>query len=556
MPLQRAVPTGKSPRFSAQTKNFKHASLPPPSKGLDVSLPLPTQAPDAAVVLDNFLCRRMGVEMRAGSERWTTNLGGIGTEAVVSSLMAYHPPRGAGGAFIHRLFAGCDDTNVYEVSSQTDEATVPVVSQALPGQIVPGRLSWTNFSTPAANFLVVCAAGIGVWTFDHVGGWVNRTAAITGTAGANIAFDFVMSWKNRLWFIQNDTTKAWFLPVNSIAGAASQFDFGPLFVFGGELEAMASWTVDGGDGIDDKLVIVSQNGDVLIYEGTDPTTAADFRIKGRWFTGKPPSGRRFLSKYAGDLAMITERGIEYMSRLLQGLGLLDPESRDAANSARRFNEVIGQEVRSTREQTFWRLLSITGQDGVIISTPYNSVIHGHQFFFGTLAQAWSRLVGWDAVSVEEFDGEMFYGTNRGTVHKAFTGETDDALSDGTAGTLPNWELQTSFTAPNQDNTSLKRPGLVHVLFQGSRPPEIKLQINTEWSTRPVPGSPALGADVEALWDIALWDVGYWSGDINSYSTWVGVEGLGAYFSLRMKVRGAPGTVFNSWTVIYEPGGPM
>lgn len=524
-----------------------------PNAGLDMSLPLPEQQPNTAVMLDNFLCRRRGVMLRHGSQRWKTNLG---APSAVLSLMAYNPPRGTASTFVPRLFAGCDNMNIYEVTSQTDEATVPPVAQAIAGQLAPGRLSYTNFSTPGTNFLVVCAAGAGVWTFDHAGGWINQTAAITGTAGANLQFDFVMAWKNRLWFVQNNTTKAWYLPVNSIAGAAAAFDFGALFVHGGDLKAMASWTLDAGDGIDDKLVIVGRGGDVLIYEGTDPTAAATFQIKGRWFTGRPPLGRRFLSKYAGDLTMVTELGIEYMSQLVQGRGLLDPMVPGASTPARRFNEEIGLEVRSTRDQVFWQLLAVPSQEGIVLMTPFNTANRCHQFFLGTLAQAWSRLTGWPSTAMEEFEGSLYYGTADGKVNKAFTSDTDDQLSTGVAGSMIKHELQTAFIAPQGDKMHLKRPQLVFVTFQGSRPPEVKLQINTEWSTQPVPGSPPLALITEAQWDVAKWDLGKWGADVNTYGLVVGVEGLGIYFSLRLSVRGAPGTAFNSWSPTYEQGGIM
>jgi hypothetical protein len=34
--------------------------------------------------------------------------------------------------------------------------------------------------------------------------------------------------------------------------------------------AIASWTRDGGSGMDDVLAIITSNGEVLIYSGTDP----------------------------------------------------------------------------------------------------------------------------------------------------------------------------------------------------------------------------------------------------------------------------------------------
>lgn len=556
MPLTAVKPLYKSMRQAAQTKINQFFMIPPSTQGLDQSQPITAQDPTTALVLTNLLPRRFGNELRAGSKRWKTNLGGLATPSPVITLMGYNPPRGIGSVLIPKLFAACVNGNIYDVTDASNEAFVPPVAVTIPGQINPGQFSHTNFSTAATNYLCICAAGGGYWTYDHAGGWVNRTALIVGPgAAAAPNFDFVMTWKNRLWFIENNTSDAWYLPTNSIQGNASNFDFGPLFVQGGDLTAMASWTVDGGSGIDDKLVVVARGGDCLVYEGTDPSAAATFRIVGRWYVGRAPFGRRFMSKYGGDLAIVTEAGIEYMSRLLQAKGQLDPETQPD-DPARRFNEVIGLDVRNTRNQRFWRFIQLASEEAAILLTPHNTKTDGKQYFFNTLSRAWCDLKGFDMACAEEFDGDLFYGTLDGTVCKAFTNNTDDELSDGTPGRTIVGEIQTAFVAPNGDPVSLKTPVLIQPLFSGPAPPQIKAQINTEWDFTPIPGSPTYVANTAALWDSAKWDVGKWSGANNNYFGWLGAQGLGAYFSLRMSVTGVPRIRYTGCKVIYTSGGPM
>ena len=43
-----------------------------------------------------------------------------------------------------------------------------------------------------------------------------------------------------------------------------------MFRRGGYIKAMASWTLDGGAGMEDQLVLFSSNGEAVIYGGTDP----------------------------------------------------------------------------------------------------------------------------------------------------------------------------------------------------------------------------------------------------------------------------------------------
>jgi hypothetical protein len=545
----KSVPKGA--RMSAQSQVNKFTIVPAPVTGLDLSSPLTHQDPQSATTLDNFFSRRYGPELRPGSTRWLSNL-----NSPVVSLMSYLPPRGAGSVLMPKLFAACENMNIYNATDQQTESFVPPPVATILGQIIPGRLSWTNFSTVGTNYLCVCVAGGGYWTYDALGGWVNRTAQITGAgATAAINFDFVMSWKNRLWFIQNNTTNAWYLPTNSIAGAAALFDFGPLFVHGGDLKAMATWTLDAGNGVDDKLVIYSLGGDILIYEGTDPAAAATFRIVGKWYGGRPPSGRRFMSKYGGDLAFISEIGVDYMSRIFQGRAENNPEFK-TKDPARRFNEQIGRDVRSTRGRNFWQFTWLPSEECAIVTTPHTTPKLGYQYCFSALPQAWSRLVGMGMSCAEEHEGDLYHGTDEGTVIKAFVGATDDQLSDGTPGRGVMGQLQSAFIAPNDDRASLKRPQLVQPIFLASSPPSVKAQIHTEWTIQPTPGSPPFISVKESLWDTALWDQATWSVETQTYMAWLGVTGLGAYASLRMAVTGAPRTVFTAWKYVYESGGVM
>ena len=536
MPLKKVVGVydlANGGSNNAQTKTQQFSIHPAPTKGLNASFPLIAQDPLTGVLIDNWWTRRYGIELRSGSARWTTNLGGASTPSSVLSLMTYLPPVGTTG--IPKLFAACANGNIYDVSTQTNEAAVPAVMQIIPGQINAGVFSWTNFATASTNYLCICAAGAGYWTYDSVGGWVNRTAAISG-AGSLLAvnFDFVMAWKNRLWFIVNGTSDAIFLGTNAISGASSIFDFGPLLTHGGGLQAMATWTVDGGDGLDDKLVLVASGGDVLVYQGTDPATATTFGIHGKWYVGRPPIGRRFLSKYGGDLAILCEVGVEFMSNVLQAFGLRDPMSA-VDEPAKKFNELIGNDVRLTQSSRFWQMIFLPSETSSIVITPHNKTNDAKQYVFASMAKAWTTFSNLNMVCGEVFEGSLYYGTDSGTVIKAFIGETDDYLTDGTPGKQIEGLVQTAFVAPSDDRVSVKRPLLALPMFQASHPPAIQLQINTEWQTQSTPGAPAFNPSGSSLWDTGKWDESIWFGESNSYQTWSGVQGLGVFASLRMSV---------------------
>ena len=68
-------------------------------------------------------------------------------------------------------------------------------------------------------------------------------------------------------FVKRDSLKAYYLPVASIGGAAQDVSLSGVFQRGGKLLLGATWSLDSGDGMDDKCVFVSDRGEAAIYSG-------------------------------------------------------------------------------------------------------------------------------------------------------------------------------------------------------------------------------------------------------------------------------------------------
>src|SRR5690606_28396312 len=119
---------------------------------------------------------------------------------------------------------------------------------------------------------------------ESSGTW--STPSVTGPTGKLV---FVTVWKNRIWFIEKDSTNAWYTTSGTFQGALTKFNFGNKFRYGGILTALYDWTLDSGTGADDLLVSVSSAGDVVVYSGTDPSSPATFAQIGVWFIGALPA---------------------------------------------------------------------------------------------------------------------------------------------------------------------------------------------------------------------------------------------------------------------------
>ena len=60
---------------------------------------------------------------------------------------------------------------------------------------------------------------------------------------------------NRLWFADDSTWRVYYLPLQQKTGELKYLPLNAMFRRGGTIRAMYTWTIDGGAGMDDQLVI-------------------------------------------------------------------------------------------------------------------------------------------------------------------------------------------------------------------------------------------------------------------------------------------------------------
>lgn len=552
------LPKKRPPRGAAAIAVAEMMAAVAPVGGLNYRDPIAFADLKDAHILKNMWPRPFGCELRAGYRRHYDSL-----LSPVVTLMAYHARDVDDEILIPgaKLFAACEDENIYDVTNSGETGLPSTPSLEMPGQINKGRLSWTNFSTAGTVYLCVVGAGGGYWTYDVMGGWVNHpigvaAGEITFPVGDDTVpedFDFVIVFKNRLWFIKDGTGTAYYLPVNVIAGAVEVFEFGPLLIHGGELEALATWSATSGEGMNDKLVAYSSQGDVMIYEGEDPGDAEKWNLSARWYLGRPPVGRRFMGRYGGDLYVVSEKGITSLSDMIR---ISEPQG-ELLKTHGKISHNMGNAVRATRDAPGWEIRYLESHQIVMINAPNGAMPDpDSQYVMEINSKGWATSVGMPIRTSELFEGELYFGDENGIVYKAFGEDTDGVLVNGTPGVDIEGELQTVWHAPGKDPVRLKNMQQVKTFFIAPIAPSVLVQTNMEWNISPSPGSPAYVGIDAALWDSAIWDTARWVGQQNTYQAWTGVTGIGVFVSLRMRVRGQPGTTFTNWILIFTKGGIM
>jgi hypothetical protein len=356
--------------------------------------------------------------------------------------------------------------------------------------------TYTMATTPAANATVV-----GSYT----------VIGITGVDSST--FINVNLFKNRLYFTQKDTLNCWYLPVDSIGGAASPLYFGGIARNAGYLQAMGTWTLDAGQGADDYAVFVTSMGEVIVYNGTDPNSADTWALKGVWQLGQT-FARRCFFKWAGDLLLLTQDGLVPLASALQS-SRLDPR----VNLTDKIYYAVSIAATNYYANFGWQINYFASENMLILNIPVSNGIE--QYVMHTITKSWGRFTGIQSYCWEvSGDNDMHFGGD------GFVGTLYSALSDdGTNITATAQQAYSYFDSPGQ----LKRFTMVRPILQSTGGvPTVLCGISVDFDTQSQLGAVSFNpaTQTEGIWDTAKWDNNVWSGGLITTKIWQGVTGIG------------------------------
>ena len=364
--------------------------------------------------------------------------------------------------------------------------------------------TYTMATAPSANATVV-------GTYNILG--------ITGVDSST--FINVNLFKNRLYFTQKDTMKIWYLPVDSVGGAAEAIDFGGIARMGGYLQAMGTWTLDAGQGADDYAVFVTNMGEVMVYNGTDPTTAETWALKGVWQLGQTYSRRCFF-KWSGDLLLLTKDGLTPLASALQS-SRLDPR----VNLTDKIYYAISQAASDYSSFFGWQINYFASENMLILNIPNGSGTD--QYVMHSITKAWAKFTNINANCFEIHNDRMYFGAS------GFVGQFYNTNSDaGTNIVATVQQAYSYFEARGQ----LKRFTMIRPIFSTSGGiPTIVAGVNIDFETADITGAVTFNPAtvVAGIWDSSTWDNANWGGGLQISKVWQGVTGIGYSAGVYMKV---------------------
>lgn len=499
--------------------------LPAPVRGWNARDSVAAMKIDDALILDNIFPEASECVLRGGSSNHRT-----GGSAAVHSLMAYHGPTGT-----NKLFAAAG-TEVYDVTSSDTSFPAASISSTT-------NAKWQHIQvgTSAGQYLLICNGAINPRRFDGTNWTDMDNTVLTGSADQT-KFIHVNHWKTFVFFIQDASMSAWYLPAGSVGGAEAELPLGGVFKLGGYLMAMATWTLDAGEGVDDHAVFVTSNGEVAVYKGTDPSSANTWALVGVWRLGTP-LGRRCFHKLAGDLVLLTSDGFVPMSRALTS----DKFNPSVAISDR-IRTALAESIRSYGSNFGWQAVFNPAAPALMFNVPTvstSTVALSYQYVMNTVTGAWCRFSGWNAYCWELYNGSLYYG-GYGKVVKAWTGNAD--LGVNIVGEAK--QAFSDFGAPGvQKQFKLARPTL-----QTDASPGILIAMNVDYQDTSPTGVLSAGAVGAPTWNGSTWGGTVWQGGITTSRQWESISGIGIVGAFRMKIATKDARVrWSATDVVYEPG---
>lgn len=516
-------------KFMQGTGESTPMSIPASIKGWDQISSLAEMEADHAVQLDNFIPRPGYLEVRRGSQVWAT---GIGTGSTpVDTVMAYNSPN----VTFSKLFAAGGGT-IYDVTAGGAAVATTITGQS------NSRYQYVNFTNAATTSWLVAANGLNTPVVYDGSSWTAMT--LTGVSTSDIIQP--AAWKGRLWFVISNSTKVGYLPVGSISGAVTTFDLGPFMNRGGYVQAISTWTQDSKQTVNEYIAFITSRGQVIVYEGTDPATAATFSLVGLYDIGAP-IGRRCFLRISGNLWIVCVDGILPMSEML---------TLDRAAAAKVAPTTMIQNAMMTSARLYsgnfgWQFIEYAKGQLAILNIPQVENNTSVQYVMNTLTGAWCQFTGMNANCWEILNDVPYFGDSNGRVFKWDVG-SGDGINPITA------TVQTAFNY-FESRGHLKRWTMVRPILttDGSVNPGVGL--NIDFGTGAPVSIPSVASTGGALWDVALWDQAIWPINSSLVANWTTVEGIGQCASIITRVTtvdngSANGVVLqlNGWDLIAEP----
>jgi hypothetical protein len=536
---------------------------------MDARVPLSQDDMNTCLWAINMVPTEYAMRVRRGYREWQVGLG-----AEVRTIIPYTGAAEAGGGGFRkriskakeqaivlatsgaRLFA-CTENGIYDVTV-ADQA--PVLKVAFATQSADAGFGvYTHYVDESGDDLIFYADGEnGLFRYDPAGDTWAQATGITAVATALGPFvvtdvNFVVVHKLRVWLIMKNTNKAWYLPIRSAQGEATEFFFAAKFKHGGSLIGLYNWTIDGGLGRDDHLVAVGRGGDVIPYTGEDPSDSMTWTSTGTFYIGPVPRGTRTASEYGGELFLLSSFGISTMSDLMSGGQTSDPFRNTIGH---KISRLLRQDLLEYGDDHGWNIKLVADIGSIMVSTPKRSDGKYRQYVYNIATGGWGL---WRDVPLRTSDpwrGALMIGTDDGRVCRMDI-DSDNQLLDETPGLDISWFLLTNYSALGAPAIH-KQVILMRPNFVTERKPVYEVSAHYDYRIdEPIIPTGSVPSATGDVWDTGVWDQALWSVELQTPDFKpLGGSGIGRAVAVALTGVSREATNLISIDVLWDAGGML
>ena len=490
-------------------------SIPFPVGGWNTRDSLDTMDPMYAQTMDNIFPGEREGELRGGTDNYLTT--GLGTGEV--STLCEHVSAAAA-----RTFIACANGKIINVTNPAGVADLGTGFSVNRWQTLDFRNRKLFFN--------------GTDQPQQFDGTTLSAATYTGLTDNDIIQG--TAYRNRLYLVPKNSASVWYGAPNAITGALTEFPVDSLLVKGGYIMFATTWSRDSGTSSSELFVIVSSEGEILVYGGSSPE-ADGFSVVAHIFASKP-LGRRSYLNYLSDVEILTQTGAISLAQTINKVlipaqgDLTDKIAPSFASAARMYGSAFG-----------WEGVLYPKGKFILYNIPVSAGSQSHQYVRNVISGAWCRFKNMNAASWTIYNDDLYYGTFDGKIVKADTGTNDrDANVD--------FSLFTSYNYYG-DREHVKHFQNVRPILTANGPMTVGLSMSVDREERSSNDTITVTAETGTDWDSGFWDTFSWAGENFAASDWYAVTGIGRSGALKMEgaVKDVRFTI-SAFHVSYDQGG--
>lgn len=394
-----------------------------------------------------------------------------------------------------------------------------------------GKWQWLSYGDGTNNYLIMVNGTDKPLYYDGTS-WLavdgTTSPALTGLTTTKIVSVFVS--KFRLFFIEKDSLSFWYLSAGAAGGALTEFDLSGVAQEGGYLVAGATWTVDGGDGLDDRVVLITSEGEVFVYSGTNPGSSSAWSLVGRYKLGDP-LGRRCFTQFGGDLVVLTKNGAVPLSASLQSAAI---NYRTALSF--KIDGAFNDSARVYGDNYGWTAVLFPERSALVVNVPLAEDGTHYQYVMNTITKAWCRFKGWNAEDFVVFNDNLYFCVGTKVV-QAWAGTVD-----GTDNIVAYGKQAYNYFGSRgaQKLFSMYRPMLV---VNGNL--DFKTGFDVDFTDAPIIGTATYNVATTSLWDSGVWGDAVWGAGNEVVAKW-GSPASAAGYCVSGKISVATNSLSVKW----------